>query len=112
MLTVRLCLGLGPNYLTRIDHHGKLYLLVGEWSHKGKKTKQPKKEVYSPPSNFSAGHTLKLTTLRPASPASATWRLGKSNFGSFWHFLALFGHFFSSIFILSQFVTTPYSNIF
>ena len=22
-LTVQMCLGLGPNYLTRIDHHGK-----------------------------------------------------------------------------------------
>ena len=31
-LTVQLCLGLGPNYLTRIDNHGK-------WYYNGHKTK-------------------------------------------------------------------------
>ena len=39
MLTVRLCLDLGPNYLTRIDHHG-------EQQEQGNKTKNvPKKFV-------------------------------------------------------------------
>ena len=38
------------------------------------------------------------------------WPLFGNYFGSFWHFLALFGHFVLLILILGQFVISPYSD--